>query len=163
MKTLTKVAVVSSLVLSSFAALAAFSPNMGADALRAEVQSRMSSESLLSVAVAAKAANVPEDGLLAAMLAQTPAPTLEAVLQALREAGYEQIEILKAAKDLNLDFQQAALGGGFSPELVAEATAAGGDAPGAGGFGGATPGFGAPSNFGNTVGGGGGTTPVSPS
>jgi len=179
MKILTKVAVASALVLSSFAAVAAFSSNMGADALRGEVKSQLSTQSMLNVAVAAKAANVPVEGLISAMLLNTPAETagqkaavevcnlkaLESVLLALKDAGYDQAAILKAAADLcgASVLEQAALGAGFSPDLVAEATAAGGDAPGAGGIGGASPGFGAPSNFGNAVGGGGGTTPVSPS
>lgn len=141
-------------LLGSATALA-FQPNASMQSVQQEVEKRLgASESLATIATAARAARVSAGVLATALIAEGTSPAK--VATALVAAGFPALEVIAAATQAGgvlAEIQSAAIAGGADPTAILSATAAGPSGPAAGSLG-----F-APSRFGitraATVGGGG--------
>ncbi|WP_298393409.1 hypothetical protein [uncultured Azonexus sp.] len=158
MKIFIKIALAAGVSLSSFAAVAAFVPNMTAAQVDAEVQrSLIAGQSLSVIAAGAKSAGVSEALLVSAMLGQ--GLSVQPVICAVVEVGDPKsvVSAAIAAGVAPAVVTQAALACGVDPQIVTASTAAGG--PQGGDTVGGPSGLG---NFGNSpvptfTGGGGGS------
>lgn len=167
MKAFTKLAVAAGCAMTSFVAMAAFTPGMNLSQIDTEVrQSIQRGDSLSGIAAGAKRAGVSECLLVSSLISQGQSPV--ALVSPLISSGYSANAVVNCAVASGADsasMVSAAIAAGADPTTLTAATASGqtGTQGGGGIAGGGSGGFGggAPSSV-SFASGGGYTAPVSP-